>query len=261
MALRLGVALAALGLTLAPRIARADCPDGWFCDEGPSASPPNAPAPSTPAPNPPPPPLPPSPLVPERLTEPEEPPPPPSGSPAGRSEVGFNMHLDLGLFGPGASHGAGLGGLGIAFRLRPLPFFAVDLGLEALGGNDYNGNDRAEQAFVANAVLFANPRDRVQVFLLAGFHFGDAEAHVTRLGGVTVPLHYATYTYFGLQGGLGVDWRFARAVALTGDFQLFARWRIDSSTDIEPEYVDPSSHLATNASGGGLFRLGVTFYF
>lgn len=49
MAVRVLAVLAALGLFCAPRVARADCPNGWFCDEKPaeparpSAEPPPAP--------------------------------------------------------------------------------------------------------------------------------------------------------------------------------------------------------------------------
>ncbi len=169
------------------------------------------------------------------------------------------MHLSLGVFGPGAADDAILGGIGIAFRFRPLPLFAVDLGLELLGGSDYNGNDRAEQAFVGNTLLFFNPGDRVQGFVLAGFNIGGAQARIAYLGGQPVPLHDASYAYVGVQAGLGLEWRITRAVALTGDFQMFARGRIDSGP--EAEYVEPGTHLTTNASGGGLFRAGVTFYF
>jgi hypothetical protein len=167
----------------------------------------------------------------------------------------------VGLLGPGAEANAGLGGIGFGFRIRPKPLYAIDLGLEFLGGTDYNGNDRAEQAFVANAVVFVNPRDRVQGFVLGGVQLGGAQARVGELGGTPVPLHDVAYTYLGAQGGFGVEWRFSRGAAITGDFQLFVRGRVDGNTYYEPEYVDPDSHLVTNTSGGGLFRLGATFYF
>ena len=128
-------------------------------------------------------------------------------------------------------------------------------------GTDYNGNDRAEQAFVANGVVFVNPRDRVQAFVLAGIQIGGAQARIAELGGIPVPLHDMGYTYLGAQGGLGVEWRFTRGAAITGDFQLFVRGRVDDNRYYEAEYIDRDSHLVSNTSGGGLFRLGTTFYF
>jgi hypothetical protein len=260
MPLRSSVAFAALGVLLVPLPSRAaDCADGWFCEEPPSAPaparPPPAPmAPSSVAPVRPPPPPQESPPQPPLAV-----PPPPAQGPA--TEIAFNLHLALGLLGPGADTNAGLGGIGFGFRIRPKPLYAVDLGLEFLGGTDYNGNDRAEQAFVANAVVFVNPRDRVQAFVVGGVQIGGAQARIEELGGTPVPLHDVAYTYLGAQGGLGVEWRFSRGAALTGDFLLFVRGRVDGNTYYEPEYVDPDSHLVTNTSGGGLFRLGATFYF
>lgn len=259
MPLRSSVALAALGVLLVPRPSRAaDCADGWFCEEPassparPSLPPAAPPKPAAPAVLlPPPPPEEPAPLAPE---------PPPPGE-RSESELGFNLHLDVGLLGPGADANAGLGGVGFGFRIRPQPVYAIDLGLEFLGGTDYNGNDRAEQAFVANGVVFVNPRHRVQAFVLAGIQLGGAQARIAHLGGVAVPLHDVGYAYLGAQGGLGVEWRFTRGAAINGDFQLFVRGRVDSNRYYEPEYVDPDSHLVANTSGGGLFRLGATFYF
>jgi hypothetical protein len=254
--------LVALGLTLAPRVARADCPDGWFCDEAPPADPKAEPE---------------APVAPEE--EPEEPPvhkrhrtrvwvappggypPPPPPRAHRRQQLGLNIHLDLGVMGAGAHDDAWMGGAGFAFRLRPLPSFAVDLGLELVGGVDYNGNDRTEEAFVVNALVFLNPRDRVQCFLLGGVSLGGAGVRVRRQGGVVVPPRDESYAYVGGQLGLGVEWRLSRRTAITSDFSLFARGRTDSGRELYPEYVDPSTHLATNASGGGLFRLGGTFYF
>jgi hypothetical protein len=112
-----------------------------------------------------------------------------------------------------------------------------------------------------NALFFLNPRDRVQLFLEAGLQLGFAEVRVERQHGTPVFAHDADYSYFGAQGGLGVEWRVLPAVALSSDFLVFIRERTDSSRFADPEYVDPSTHLAANSSGGSLFRLGVTFYF
>jgi len=276
MALRVFAVLGALGLFLAPSIARADCPDGWFCDEKPvqppppSAAPPAGEAPPAreappreepseepPAPNPPPRMV----FAPPGPYYPEYPPPPPRRRWRHLTELGMNLHLGIGVLGSGASHDAWLGGGGFAFRFRPLPVFALDLGLELAGGTDYAGNDRVEDAFVVNALGFVNPRDRLQFYLLGGFQLGGASVRVKRQGGVPVQPFDDSYNYVGAQCGIGLEWRFARNFALASDFSLFIRGRTDQSRAVDPEYVDPSTHLATNTSGGGLWRLGATVYF
>jgi len=40
----------------------------------------------------------------------------------------------------------------------------------------------------------------------------------------------------------------------------FLRWRTDRHAADNPEFVDPVTHQTTNTSGGGLLRLGATFY-
>lgn len=256
------MAAASFGLLFVANGARAECREGWFCDEPPPPTAPDAaraaPEPPATVPATPEPPL----LVPgtPKLDD-EGAPPPPEPDPDTRSELGFNVHFGIGLFGPGASDKAALGGAGLALRYRPLPLFAVDFGFELLGGTDYNGNNRGEQAFVTNGVLFVNPRDRVQAYVLAGFNVGGAQARIESFGGRPVPEHDTSYTYFGAQGGLGVEWRFAEYTAVGADFELFTRTRLDSDDHGEPEYEDPTTHLVTNSSGGGLFRAGVTFYF
>ena len=265
MSSRLVVAAASFGLLFVPHVVHAECREGWFCDEPPpAAAPPGAVAPSQ-APPPESVPAVLEPTIPgtPKLEDEEEAPPPPEADsdPDTRSELGFNVHFGIGLFGPGASDKAALGGAGLALRYRPLPHFAMDFGFELLGGTDYNGNNRGEQSFVTNAVLFVNPRGRVQAYVLGGLNVGGSQVRIEAFGGRPVPSHDASYTYIGVQGGLGVEWRFAEYTAIGGDFQLFARTRLDSDAYGEPEYEDPTTHLVTNASGGGLFRLGVTFYF
>jgi hypothetical protein len=266
MAERALAGLAALALFFAPRLAHADCPNGWFCDEPPAGARPVEP-PSEPPEPPPgevPPPGPPPGAEPMNLVVPpydENPPPPPEPWMRHRQEIGLNFHFGIGVMGSGGANNAFLGGGGFAFRLRPAPVFALDLGLELLGGTDYNGNDRGEYAAVVNALGFLNPRDRVQCFVLGGFHVGGASVNVRQQGGVPVTPYDDHYTYLGGQIGIGAEWRFTRHAAVASDFDMIVRGRIDEGRHLFPEYVDPSTHLTSNVSGGGLFRLGVVFYF
>ena len=104
----------------------------------------------------------------------------------------------------------------------------------------------------------AGEADRAQVYLLAGF--GYAGAHV-----VNDSLGYTTsandYSYFGGQGGLGIEFRLARHFALNLDALGFIRTRTDSGADQNPEFIDPSTGQTSNTSAGVLFRGGMTFYF
>jgi hypothetical protein len=63
-----------------------------------------------------------------------------------------------------------------------------------------------------------------------------------------------------LQTGFGVEARVSKKVAIGGDVLGFVRGRTDAQENTRPEFVDPETHRASNASGGGLIRAGVTFY-
>jgi hypothetical protein len=47
---------------------------------------------------------------------------------------------------------------------------------------------------------------------------------------------------------------------LGGDLLGFLRERQDRDAEEQPEFVDPVTHRTSNTSGGGLIRLGATFY-
>ena len=68
------------------------------------------------------------------------------------------------------------------------------------------------------------------------------------------------YTYFGGQLGIGAEGRISKRVAIGGDLIGFVRGRTDEGASEQPEFIDPETNRATNTSGGGLVRVGVTFY-
>jgi opacity protein-like surface antigen len=153
---------------------------------------------------------------------------------------------------------AGMGGLGLSFRARPVPHFALDFGLDAVAGRDYNGNRRTEVPFTISALVYANPRDMAQFYMLAGIGWSSASVHRDDLG---PSMAYADhYSYFGGQLGAGLEFRVSRPVSINVDLVGFVRGRTDSAARVEPEFVDPVTQRTTNTSGGGLFRAGVTFY-
>jgi hypothetical protein len=173
-----------------------------------------------------------------------------------------NLHGNLALFGDGdGADSRGMAGAGAAFRFRPHRMFGVDLGLDFLAGEDWNGNWRDERAFVGNAIWFINPRHRLQLYVLGGFSVGSASVDVERLGGEAVEPYEASYSYVGLQGGLGLEWRITRRFALATDALMFVRGRSDDDRRVDPEFIDPQTHLVANESAFGLWRLGLTYYF
>jgi hypothetical protein len=109
-----------------------------------------------------------------------------------------------------------------------------------------------------NALFFVNPRSKAQVYFLAGF--GWTGANVTDDISSFRDIKY-TYSYFGAQVGIGLEYRFSRHFAMNGDLRGFVRGRIDDRANYDAEFVDPATGRTTNSSGGGLITLGATFYF
>jgi hypothetical protein len=281
-ALPLVALVALLGTVTAPAHAADDCPEGdWFCEPAPAAEP----APAEPGPAP----------ARERAERegrrrerpaspqgsPFEPPPPPgmyedrrvnidveNVRPArprhrrGFREWGVNLHANIGLMGndDDMSPDAGMNGFGGALRFRPIPHIAIEGALEVLWGTDYNGFQRFEQALLVNGLFYANPRSAVQLYGIAGLGFGAAFLDSGVAADGLPVLRDETYAYTGGQLGVGVEGRVTRHFALGADLIGFLRWRTDRHAGDEPEFIDPVSGRTTNTSGGGLLRLGATFY-
>jgi opacity protein-like surface antigen len=196
------------------------------------------------------------------IDEAEQPPKP--RKPRWRREWGFNLRLQHVLMGDDETmhDDAGMGGLGFSFRYRPVPHFAFDAGLDFLGGNDYHGNERTETALLLSGIVFFNPKDKVQVYTIGGLGFSGAEVNRThaRDGSETEQEEEVEYSYFGGHLGLGLEFRVGKKTALNLDVLGFIRGRTDEKAREDPEFVDPETGRTTNTSGGGLARLGITFY-
>lgn len=279
MSRSIALALLFSSVVLAPKLAHAagDCPDGWFCEDGaapqapPSTPPPTGerPAGQPPAPNgapnqyePPPYPPPNEPTI--FLDRPENAPRPPvKRRRRSYHEWGFNLHLEDAIIGnkTGKASNAGMGGVGFGFRYRPIPHLAFEAGLDLLTGTDFQGYSRDEGALLLNTLVFFNPHDIVQVYALGGLGFSAARVTISPHSGQSnFASHDEDYDYFGGQLGIGAEVRVSRNVALGGDILGFVRGRTDSLADSTPEFEDPNTHRATNTSGGGLIRIGATFY-
>ena len=192
-------------------------------------------------------------------------PPPPPAAPRMRwqPEFGLNLRVEgAALGGRGASGSAGMGGVGLSLRYRPVPAFAFDLGVDVLAGHDFNGFQRVEVPVTLNGLLYLNPRSRVQVYLLGGAHISRAQVRseiaAPQLSSTDDGEYGANYTYFGGQGGGGFEFRVSRRVALNLDVVGFVRKRIDDGR--VPEFIDDRTGRTTDTSGGALVRGGLVFW-
>ena len=118
----------------------------------------------------------------------------------------------------------------------------------------------SEVALMVNGLFFANPRSSVQLYGIAGVGFGAAFLDSGVAADGLPVLRDETYSYTGGQLGFGVEGRVTRHFALGADLIGFLRWRNDRHAADNPEFVDPATLRSTNTSGGGLLRLGMTFY-
>lgn len=201
---------------------------------------------------------------------PPVPPPPPPPRRRWQPEWGLNLRLEgiaLGGREKGAAEDAGMGGVGLSLRYRPVPSFAFDVGVDVVDGVDYNGDERSEVPFSLSGMLFLNPRSRAQVYLMGGLHMSHAQVEKTTWVASENPedppmasVASREYDYFGGQGGIGLEFRLSRRVALNLDALVFIRNRTDDFAESEPEFVDLDTGRTTNTSGGGLFRGGLSFY-
>ena len=194
------------------------------------------------------------------------PPPAPAAPPPkwhGHTKFGLNFRVEGMTFGHNnaAATDSGMGGIGASLRYRPIPHFAFDLGIDLIGGTDYNGFRRTETPLTLSGMLFLNPRSPVQLYLLGGMNFSKAKVSsefasplLSEKGDGTFA---AEYSYFGGQAGAGLEFRVSRHVALNIDVVGFMRKRTDDGHI--PEFFDREKG-STNSSGGALLRGGLTFW-
>ena len=136
------------------------------------------------------------------------------------------------------------------------PQAALEGSLDFAAGRDYNGYRRNETAFSLNGIIFVNPKSVTQFYLLGGFGWSGAHATDDRDGYDRAEYSYG---YFGVQAGMGLEFRLSRAVALNVDLRGLIRGRIDNDRRQHPEFTS-SDGKTTNASGAGLLTGGLTFY-
>jgi len=174
---------------------------------------------------------------------------------------GLNLHLAGIALGSGRNGEAAMGLVGLGLRFRPVPAFALEANIDVAGGTDYNGYRRTETLGTLNGLLYLNPKSRAQFYLLGGLGLSGARVSGDDYSYSSSSLYAPgdrKYTYFGGQGGAGIEIRLSRVVALNFDIRGFVRSRTDGRG--APEFVDASGRT-TNTSGGALVNGGITFYF
>jgi len=171
-------------------------------------------------------------------------------------EPTWGLHAELGAMG---LRDTAMAGGALALRLRPTPWFGVDLGLGSYAGIDAQDRDRVEVPFTANALFFVNPQSQLQLYVLGGLGVSYAEVG-NSFGSFESDDFFATrsFTHVGGQLGVGVEWRLGRHFALNTDLRGFVRTRTDD--DGAPEFIDPDTGDSTNTSGGLYWTAGATLY-
>ena len=206
------------------------------------------------------------------ITQPgSQPPPPPVHPPPPavrrvpwREHFGLNLRAEGAGFSSATGDRVGMGGAGLSMRWRPAPAFALDAGLDILGGNDYYSKTRIESAVSLSGIVFFNPKSLLQVYMLGGFHVSHAEiednnSYCANNGG-SICFDSGGSTgrdYIGLQGGLGVELRLAKHFGIDLDGLGILRTGIGNGP---PEFTNPKTGQTSDTSGAGRARAGVTFW-
>ncbi len=171
-------------------------------------------------------------------------------------EAALNLRLSSALIDNHSAHDPHMYGVGVAARLRPTPHFAFELGLDVFAGRDWNGFSRVETVGSLGCLVYLNPRSLVQVYMPVGFDISGASVDVVTDEGE----HDESYRYFGGHVGAGLELRLKKSMAVNVELLGFMRDRVGGSSGKDAEFIDESGR-ATDSSGGGLLRAGVSFYF
>jgi hypothetical protein len=199
---------------------------------------------------------------------PPPPPPPPQREWHREREWGMNIRLD-GLILPRPvdqeyhdSNGAGLIGLGLSLRYRPIPIFAVDLSGDFMVGVDGNGLERREIPLGLSALFYFNPEDVAQFYAFAGPEFTFAQVFADEPQAQLADRTSDEYNYLGGRIGVGLELRVSELVGINIDGYGLLRTRMDDDYGGRyPEYYDERTGDSSNTTGALMLRGGATFWF
>jgi hypothetical protein len=158
----------------------------------------------------------------------------------------------------------GLGGAGLDLKWRVAPHFAFELGLDVLGGRDYNQDKRVEVSGNLGGLLYLNPRSRVQVYFSGGLMADHAKAtpppsQLMLADFATVNGGDLVYNHVGGYAGLGLEFFATQHLSFHLDARGLVREKVSGTPG--PEFTDPTTGRTTNTSGGIVGQGGMTFYF
>jgi hypothetical protein len=184
--------------------------------------------------------------------------PPPSW---GASKLGIDLRLDGAAgFGSNAKQEAyGLGGAGLGLRYRATPHLGFELGMDVLGGRDYNADKTVEISGNLGGLVFFNPRSRVQVYMSGGLLVDRAKASPS-----STPWTAAAsspdlvYNHVGGYAGLGLEFFVTRHLSFHLDARGIVRQNVSGNA---PEFTDAATGRTTNTSGGMVGQGGAVIYF
>jgi hypothetical protein len=178
-----------------------------------------------------------------------------SAAPAPLPAPRWGLHNELGAT---VVNGAIMGGVGAYVRLRPASWFGLDLGLGAYTRITRRDGPRLDAPITASALLFLNPQDALQFYVLGGVGISYSSAQNDHLSS-DPHLQNGAFWHVGGQLGLGVEWRIARQYALNTDVRGLLRTRVAGSH--APQSADPDTGVLTNTPVGVYWTLGWTVYY
>jgi hypothetical protein len=159
-------------------------------------------------------------------------------------EWGVNLHLgNFHMFESSSIgyHDANMFFGGMGFRFRPAPFYALEADLDFASGHDYYDLRRNEKGISLNNVFFLNPRSPVQLYLLVGLVLTRASFSDYK---------DVNFDYFGLQQGIGLEFRLSKNIALNADLRAIIRGCIGGG---ETDNADEQTLTVVTARGGATF--------
>jgi hypothetical protein len=179
----------------------------------------------------------------------------------GASRLGIDLRVD-GAAGFGANRfqdAYGMGGAGIGLRYRATPHFGVELGMDVVGGRDYNDNKRLEVSGNLGGLLFVNPRSRVQLYFSGGVLVDHSKASLAaNTSSNALQASQEIYDHVGGYAGLGLEMFATRHLSFHLDARGVVRQNV---SDGAPEFTEAGTGRTTNTSGGVVGQAGMVFYF
>ncbi len=179
------------------------------------------------------------------------------GPPAFDKKVGIGLKLDGAIHSQETKVGEGMGGAGLLLRMRLKPHFALELAIDALGGKGYAGEPRFEVPAYLTLMWYPGRHwSVVQPYLMLGF--GGAWARVGE------DPHADRPVYVGGLGGIGLELKLGKQLALFAEMRGFVRYRVNdrpSDPEVPTAGTCKDDGTCTNYEGGGLFSVGLIAYF